>query len=189
MAGLQVYLHPASRRFGRGGATFRAGSHTSSWLSLGLRFFSSKLHVCEREEKPQLTPQRQYTSGSHSNCTPRLAIWLLSVLTVPRWRQWPRRDIHTHSLTGITDNARVPGHQEKQSTMALALGEQTGVPAAQIPTRSSKMTTEMAGKSHIFFPIFNALGPRKVTFLSTACNRGGLLLRKLNPDKKTQLRG
>lgn len=97
LAGLQVYLHPASRRFRRGGATFRAGSHTSSWLSVGLRFFSSKLHVWENEEKPQLTPQRQHTSGSHSNCTPPLAVWLLSVLTVTRWQQWPRRDIHTVS--------------------------------------------------------------------------------------------
>lgn len=97
LAGLQVYLHPASRRFGRGGATFRASSHTSSWLSVGLRFFSSKLHVCEKEEKPQLTLQRQYTSGSHSNCTPRLAVWLPSVLTVTRWRQWPLRGIHTQS--------------------------------------------------------------------------------------------
>lgn len=97
LAGLQVYLHPASRRFGKGGATFRTGSHTSSWLSVGLRFFSSKLHVCEKEEKPQLTPQRQYTSGSHSNCTPRLAIWLPSLLTVMRWRQWLCRDIHTQS--------------------------------------------------------------------------------------------
>lgn len=84
-------------------------SHTSSWLSVGLRFFSFKLHVCEKEEKPQLTPQREYTSGSHSNCTPRLTVWLPSVLTVTRWRQWPRRDIHTR-LRGVTDNARVAGH-------------------------------------------------------------------------------
>lgn len=88
---------------------FRTGSHTSSWLSVGLRFFSSKLHVCEKEEKPQLTPQRQYTSGSHSNCTPRLAIWLPSLLTVMRWRQWLCRDIHTQSH-GYNRQSKRAGH-------------------------------------------------------------------------------
>lgn len=121
LAGLQVYLHPASRRSGRGEAALRAGSQAFTWLSVGLRFwfFSSKLHVCETEEKPQLTPQRQHTSGSHSNCTPRLAVWLPSVLTICEGSSG-----HLETFTVSQVYQTMPkwlGTRERQSTMVLAM--------------------------------------------------------------------
>lgn len=183
LAGLQVYLHPASRRSGRGGgAAFRAGSHTSTWLSVGLRFFSSKLHVCEKEGKPRLTPQRQHTYGSHFNCTPRLAVLTSLCFDNTCWRQRPPRDVHTVSQVYQTMPEWL-GTRERRSATALALEEQTGVPGAQIPIRLSKMTTKMTRKRLLCFPIFNYSGPSKVTSLFTACNRGSLLLRRLAQDK------
>lgn len=77
-----IYIPPAGGPGEAAEQPSRARSHTSTWLSVGLRFLSSKLHVCEKEGKPRLTPQRQHTSGSHFNCTPRLAVWLPSVLTI-----------------------------------------------------------------------------------------------------------
>lgn len=165
LAGLQVYLHPASRRFGRGGAAFRAGSHTSTWLSVGLRFLGSKLHVCEKEEKPQLTPPRQHTSGSP---TARLA-WRLG---------FPLSSQYVLAAVSQTMPEWL-GTRERQSIMALAV-EETGVPGVQISSRSSKMITEMDRKKATFPSSFST---PLVQGKSTACKRGSLLLRRLTQDK------
>lgn len=144
LAGLQVYLHPASRRFGRGGAAFRAGSHTSTWLSVGLRFLGSKLHVCEKEEKPQLTPPRQHTSGSHSNRTPCLAVWLPSLFTV---RAGGSGHLESVILTGYLRQCQsgwAPGRG--RASWLWPWKKKQVSPGVQISSRSSKMISEMARK-------------------------------------------
>lgn len=176
-----IYIPPAGGPGEAAEQPSRARSHTSTWLSVGLRFLSSKLHVCEKEGKPRLTPQRQHTSGSHFNCTPRLAVWLPSVLTI---RAGGSGHLETFTVSQVYQT--MPewlGTRERRSTMARTLEEQTGVPGAQNPIRLSKMTTKMARKRLFCLPISNYSGPRKVTSLSTACNRGSLLLRRLAQDK------
>lgn len=141
-----IYIPPAGGPGEAAEQPSRARSHTSTWLSVGLRFLSSKLHVCEKEGKPRLTPQRQHTSGSHFNCTPRLLSCLTSLcFDNTCWRQRPPRDVHTVSQVYQT-MPKWLGTRERRSTMARTLEEQTGVPGAQNPIRLSKMTTKMARK-------------------------------------------
>lgn len=126
------------------------------------------------------------TEAAHLRLSLQLHAWLgcLTSLCFDNtcWRQRPPRDVHTVSQVYQTMPEWL-GTRERRSSTALALEEQTGVPGVQIPIRLSKMTTMMTRKRLLCFPVFNYSGPSKVTSLSTACNRGSLLLRRLAQDK------
>lgn len=137
LAGLQVYLHPASRRSGRGEAAFRAGWHTSTWLSVGLRFWVQTPCVWDGREAAV-----DSTEAAHLRLSLQLhaSLGCLASLCLDNTcgQQWPPRDIH--SFTGVPDNASgwAPG-----KGYGSGHGEQTGVMGAQIPIRLSKMTAGM----------------------------------------------
>lgn len=115
LASLQVYLHPASRRSGRGGRCLPSQlTHTTSQLSIcSSSALSPPNSMCVRGGEAAVNSfGRRFTSCSRlGSSTPRLASLCLDSTC---WRQWPCKDRPTYSLAGKSANTRAARHKGEE---------------------------------------------------------------------------